>query len=255
MARPKKLGYVAGAWDAFQAVRGLTEVTALTMIQRVKESEDYKEMGYETWEEFCNEQLHCSDEKIRQRLKQLHEFGPQFLGICQRLRIKLRDIKLLESSLSDDQKSGLKKGILEIEGKKIPIDEDHTDDLKAVIDLLIERAALAKKSENITKRKLEGIDKEHKKEIQAMQKEIEALKAQLPDKEDPKWALAYMENIEKIFDQFDLALRRFAFDKRIFSDPVIPAKISGIHEQMVMRLREFSKDWNVFLYEEWGDTD
>lgn len=241
----KKRGFNAGVWDALGFIGFTAEVSRLVMAQRLKESGEYKKLGYDNWEDYCNEQFRCSKDAMDRKLKQLKEIGPHVLGSCREMGLEWQEIKLLAMS---DQKENLKKGFILIEGKKTPVDEENADKIQLYISNI-------QKDEKITTSKLEGINKEHKKEVKSMQDELDFLKTQLPDKKDIKWALSYMEDVEKIFNQFDLALRHFAFDKRIFEDPAIPANISGVHERMVMRLKEFSIDWNVFLYEEWGETE
>jgi hypothetical protein len=233
----KKRGFHAGAWDAFSFMGFTAEVSKLVMAQRIKESE-YKKLGYDTWEECCNEQFRCSDETMSKKLKALKDAGPQALSVCRELGFEWQEIRLFSMS---DQKENLKEGFLLIEDKKIPIKQENAEIIKLY-------AGNLEKAERLAKSKVEGIDKEHRKELKAHQEEIERLQSLLPkDEDDREWAENFIEEINKAHEHFDDCLRVFAFHKKVFGDPVIQAKVIGIHEQMKARYDQFVRDFDAML--------
>lgn len=248
MAKGKK--YHAGFLHGLFVASKVSEIAYFSTLQAIKDGEIYKkEMGYERWEDFCNEEVGVSDETLRRKFSTLTELGPEMVKIASQLGLKWRDMRALESSLTETQKNNLKKGVLEIEGKTIQVNEDHKDDIQSAVDILIERAALAKKSEEVIKKKLDGIDKEHAKEVKAYQKQINDLTALVPQAtEYPDNVMERIAAIEQKYNELEMAMRLFAFDKRLPDDPKLMADITGKIEAVKARVRDFSNDWDAFAF-------
>lgn len=246
MARKKS--FEGGFLQGLQFSARMNEAAYFTMLQKIKETERYKELGYERWDDFCNEEVGISDVTLGKRFETLKSLGPESVKMLSAMGYQWRDIKALEGFLDPEQKKGIKQGIIDVEGKKLHITEENADDAKRMFDLLIERASLAQKAEKLANQKLAGIDKEHAKELKAYEKEIEGLKALLPkDEEDAEWAENFLETIKEAHGQFDIALRTFAFRKEMYGDPVLQAKVIGLHEEMKERIRSFEQDFDTVI--------
>jgi len=228
MAKKRK-SYAAGMWDAFGFAGFTMEVSRLVAAMRIKESLEYKDYGYENWEEFCNEELRCSDETFRRKCKCIEDIGPQFVSISQRLGFGWKELNLIGHALTPGQKDQLKKGFLNIGEEKIPIEDGHVDTvaIKPAIDLLISRADAAIKGEKLTKSKLEGIEKEHKKELKAHQEEINSLKTLILSPDTPENFDAVFKEVEHHANQIVILAKRLKFDeahKEVEADGPIKAK-------------------------------
>lgn len=244
----RKKGFSGGFFQGMNLQARLGEAAFLSMLLKYKEEKGYVSDGHETWEAFCQEELGLSDETMRRRFKALESFGPETTRAMINLGLSWKDVRAIDHVLTEEQKTQLKKGVLEIEGRKIPVREDTAPEVLAAVDLLIERAATAKKSEELAEKKLSGIEREHKKEVKAMAHEIEGLKAMLPSGEDDaEWAEKFIAEILDRAQQWDLSLRTLAFHKKTFADPVIQAKIAGALEQMRTRFEQFSADFDAYI--------
>jgi hypothetical protein len=230
----------------------LNEAAYLSLLLKFKDEKKFIDDGYDTWTDYCREELGVSNDTIDRRLKALTEFGPEMTGIMMSLGLKWRDIRAIEHCLTDDQRAALKKGVLEYEGKQIPVERDRAADIQAVLDLLIERAAVAAKSESVTAKKLDGIAKEHKKEVKAMAEEINNLKLLLPPKGDDeegmaKWAENLIEAVNEAASEFDTRLRTLAFHKKTLTDPRLQAKVIAINTEIEERFKQFVRDFDKHL--------
>lgn len=234
----KKRGFHAGAWDAFGFMGFTAEVARLVMAQRLKLSGEFKKLGYDKWEDFCDEQFRCSDETMNRKLKQLKEVGPHILSSCREIGMEWQEIKLLTMS---DQKENVKKGFILVDGEKVLVNEDNADKVRLYVGNLEKEKELAEKE-------VKGIEKEHKHEVKAMQEELESLQSLMPkDEEDREWATRYIEDIDKAHEKFDRAMRAFAFGKKAFSDPVLQAKLLGKCEEVKRRFETFVIDVEMHI--------
>lgn len=245
----RKKGQLTGFLQGMSFSANMGEIARLVMIQKAIETKEWEKEGFDTVKDFCKAVGGASYDTIHRKLSSLKELGAEVTSIMVSLGLSGKDVKLIAQSVSIDPATG-KKVLKVSDDKAIPFNEDRLDEIQSHIDLIKEQAATAKKSEAVVSKKLDGIDKEHKKELKAMSSEIESLKAQLPkDEEDREWAEKYIEVIAKAHAQFDLALRTFAFHKKVYADPVLQAKVIGMHEEVQTRFRQFVEDFDAFITE------
>ncbi len=209
----RKKGFSGGFFQGMNLQARLSEVSFLSLLLKYKEEKKYIEDGYEAWPDFCNEELGISDETLRIRFKTLSICGPETTRAMVGLGFAWKDIRAIDNALSDDQRKELKKGVLLIDDKKIPVNEEHSSDIQSAVDLLIARADAAVKGEKLASNKLGGIDKEHKKEIKAMQQEITDLKAQVISPETPEEFDEVFKLIERKVNEIVIAAKRLKFDE------------------------------------------
>lgn len=245
----RKKGFGKGFFKGMNLQARLSEVAFLTLLKKYRDEKKYLEDGYDAWADFCND-LGISDETLRHRFKAIESVGPDITSAMISLGFSWRDVRAIDHVLTEDQRKELKKGVLVVDDKKIPVTEDHAPDVQQAFDLLIARADSAVKGEKLAKSKLEGIEKEHKKEVKAMQSEIEGLRAMLPrDEDDTEWAEKFLAEIDKKAHEFDFALRTFAFRKGLYKDPVLQAKVIGMNERVAARFRQFERDFEALILE------
>jgi hypothetical protein len=244
----RKKGFSGGVFQGMNLQARLSEAAFLSMILKYKEAKRYIDDGYETWEDFCVEEIGISHDTLNRRLKAVEVFGGETTRIMLGMNLAWRDIRMIEHILTEEQRSALKKGVLEFDGRKIPVNEQYAPEVLSAFDLIITRADAAIKGEKLAESKLKGVEKENRKELKAHQEEIERLQSLLPkDEDDREWAENFIEDINKAHEKFDDCLRVFAFHKKVFGDPVIQAKIIGIHEQMKARYDQFVRDFDSML--------
>lgn len=111
-----------------------------------------------------------------------------------------------------------KKNIIEIEGKKIPVDNSH--ELIETIHAILKRAELAEKEKQLVQKEakhaqksLEGVSKEIEKERQAYQKEIADLKAKVADPRLPESFEEFVKVVERKVDEIFMLTNRHDFDE------------------------------------------
>lgn len=253
MGRPKKLSYHAGVLHGINLTARMNDIAFFSILQKIHDEEIYKkELGYDSWRDFCTEEIGISKDTLDRRFAALKDLGPELTKNFANLGLKWKDIRLLEQALTEGQLDNLKKkNVLSVEGRDIPFDDDHKSDIQGALDVLKEKLALALKAEKLSERKVEGIEKEHKKEIKFYTDEIEELRSQLPsDAEDSGWAEKLIEAIDKAHSTFDLALRTLAFHKQTLSDPVIQSKLIGKNEEVLARFKQFQIDFENHIAKE-----
>jgi hypothetical protein len=248
----RKKKYSTGIFQGMRLSLKINEASYLSLLLKYKEEKKYVDDGYDTWTDYCREELGVSNDTIDRRLKALSEFGPEMTGIMLSLGLKWRDIRAIDYVLTEEQRDSVKKGVLQIEGKSIPVEKDRAADIQAVLDLLIDRAAVATKAEKVATAKVDGITKEHKKEVKAMAEEINNLKLLLPPKGDDeegmaKWAENLVEAVNKAASEFDNRLRVLAFHKKNLTDPRLQAKVIAINTEIEERFKQFVRDYDRHL--------
>lgn len=239
----RKKGRLTGFLQGLNFSARINEISALVMIQKAIETEEYKAEGYESVRDFCKEATGASYDVINNRIKTLKSIGTEITTILSNLGLTYKDARMIEHVLIDDPKTG-KKVIKVDDDKIIPFTEDRIDEIQSYVDIL-------KEKEKLSGKKLSGVEKEHKKEVKAMQEEVERLSALIPkDEEDREWAEKYIEEIDKASSKYDDALRAFTFGKKAFSDPVLQAKIMGKVEEMKTRFEQFASNIDAHIAEE-----
>jgi len=163
---------VIGRVQANDLMAKFANVSSLVWMKQIKESKLYKDLpSVGTWERFCN-YLGLSRQKVDADLLNLQVFGEEFLLTCQQLSVGYRDLKKLRKSLTSGEMV-IDAEYVVIGEEKIPLNPEHTEDLQAAIENLLEGKnreieegkATLKAKERVLKAKQEVINKQEK-EIQ-----------------------------------------------------------------------------------------
>ncbi|GAB4485924.1 MAG: hypothetical protein OHK006_12870 [Thermodesulfovibrionales bacterium] len=245
----RKKGRLAGFCQGLSFTARMAEIQQIVMIQKAIDSEGWKGEGFDSAKDFAREVTGGSYEAFQKKSAELKKLGSDVVSIVIGLGLGIKDVRMIEHALITDEKSG-KKGLRVGDDQFIPLDESRKDELQTAIDLLREQRDAAKKDAKHASSKVDAVSREHKKEIDAMQKEIDGLKAAIPSGEDDAaWAAKYLAEIAAKAQAWDFALRALAMHKRTLKDPALQAKVIGLFEEMKTRLQQFSDDFDAVLVE------
>ncbi len=126
---------LTGRVEGFTVSSKFTDMSALFLIKKIKESKIYKEIkGCETWEKYCLS-IGYTRSKIDEDLSNLETFGEQFLLTIGNFGIGYKELRKLKSST--------KSGVFEILDDAVSIDGEivsltDTDKLKETLVTVIE---------------------------------------------------------------------------------------------------------------------
>jgi len=237
----------SGFFQGLNLSARLSEVAFLSMVQKAIDSGDYKK-DYETVREFIKEELGISYDTYHRRVEAVKEFGKEMTTTLLMLDLHWRDVRMIEHMMTDEQKSSLKKGVLDLGDRKIPINEEHAEDVRIAFANMKETVELARKAERVLEKKLSGIDGEHKKGEKILLKKIEDLEAIAGTPDTPEKVIKGFERIDKAFSDLETIIRIFCWKDAkalIADDPQLQARVQGVQEQMRARVEGLIKDWDA----------
>jgi len=146
-------------------VSKFTQVSSLMWLKQMKESKAYKDLSeIGNWENFCRS-IGLSRSQVDKDLLNLNVLGEDFMLTVSSLNVGYRDLRKLRQLKSDGELL-IENKTVKLGDEEIPLDADHTEDLQAAIENLLE----AKNSELADKT---AIIKAKDKTAAAYQKTIE----------------------------------------------------------------------------------
>ena len=160
---------VVGRVQANQLMAKFGNVASLVYLQQVKKSKIYKDLpGIGTWDKFCN-YIGLARRKVDEDLLNLAAFGEEFLETCCQLSVGYRDLKKLRM-MTKDGDLVIDAEYAVIGDERIPLSPDHTEDLQAAIETLLEnrdkkiddQAATIKAKDRLLETKEKLINKQEK---------------------------------------------------------------------------------------------
>lgn len=167
------IGRIQGA----SVISKFSDVSVLVWLKDVKERKLYKSFG--SWENYCK---YCglSYQHVDEGLQNLSVLGEDLLLTVRTFSLSYRDLRKLRKQIGDGS-IVIGSEAIEIAGEKIPLDADHTEDLHAAIDSLLdakdkviaEKDKIIKTKDRILAQKDELIGKQVG-EISDLEKTIEA---------------------------------------------------------------------------------
>ena len=237
----RRMGFLQG----MNFMSRVNEVAFLAMVQKVIDSGEYKK-DYDTVKEFIKEELGITYQTYLNRTEAMRALGPEITGTLVRLNFHLRDVKMIEHMMTEEQKANLKKGVLEVGDRKIPIDADHAEDIRIAVANLKEQAELSAKGEKQAKRELSSLQKEYDKENSPAKQELEKLKA-LMEPDAPEKMISAFEALDKMLADFDTAMRTLVWKSPWVKDnPEVQAKVEALQARAEKRFGLFRGDWDAF---------
>jgi len=236
--REKMIGEAYKLLGRIEATKMFTEfgeIAGLVWLKQVRENKIYKNIPeIKTWDNFCNS-LGFSRRTVEDKLSDINFFGEKFLGTIAGFSIGYRELRKLRYAAEQDELV-IEDDVIKVGGDVIPLDQEHTEDIKAAIDSILEETDRIKRENERLKKEhaavIEEETKTHKTEKAALVKELKRLKAFDPEDKDPKWCVEQVETLEKIAGDFEMACRKTIFDPRIANDGWIIGKVSGLMNQI-----------------------
>jgi hypothetical protein len=235
-----------GFFQGLNFASRMNEVAFLSMVQKTIDSGEYKK-EYDTVKEFIQEVTGVTYNTFKARMEAVQAFGPEMTNMLVGLDLHWRDIRMIESMMSDDQKANMKKGVLEIGDRKIPINEAHAEDVRIAFENMKESATLARKAEKTAEGKAAAADGKWGKELKAREKKIADLEAQLISPESPDAFAELWQVMESRITEIAIICSKLDFEKAHAGIPDGPVKakyepkISGAEAQfssLVQKMRD-----------------
>ncbi|MEA5113055.1 MAG: hypothetical protein VB050_03430 [Geobacteraceae bacterium] len=161
---------IIGRVQANTLMSKFANVSNLVHLKNIKESKIYRDLPMVgTWDKYC-EYLGLSRQKVDEDLANLAAFGEDFLLTCQQFSLGYRDLRKLRQ-LTHDGTIQVIDGAVEIAGEKIPLDEDHKEDLQAAIEKIAEEQTALREEMAAQKKATERVQKDTHKSLVKLQKE------------------------------------------------------------------------------------
>lgn len=134
----RKVHEMVGAVKMARAMGNFADAGRYSLYKQLKDSSAYKALGKD-WKDFCSEDLGRDQKTVNLEIKMLEEYGESFLKAAERIGLSKQDLNALGSGLSEDAKSGIKKGIIKIGDSEFKVSEleDNKDELIDAIAALI----------------------------------------------------------------------------------------------------------------------
>lgn len=190
---------LAGRIEASHFHYQTANVSRLMFLKQAKETELYKKIG--TWEEYCN-YVGLSRQKVDEDLKTIEIFGEDFLLTCQRLSVGYRDIRKLRK-LAHDGLVIVESEAVEIGGEKIPLNPEHKERLKIVIEQLLDEKEKAIEDAKAETRARERALTERQKDINKLNKTIDLLEGKAGKKNATALEEGFREQMFNLRTSFD----------------------------------------------------
>lgn len=185
----------------------------LIWLKQVKDGRIYKKMrGLDTWVKFCEA---CGEKwrTIDDSLQDLSVFADEFLTETVKLGWTPSEVKRLSRAVLADNAElteTVNSNAITIDGKTIPLDADHKDEImELVADVLDRTRKEAKKVEN----ELAEAEKEHAAELKDYRKQLKTLKALVVDPAVPEHFREIFKEIETKVTEIVTLANRLDFQK------------------------------------------
>lgn len=180
----------------------------LIWLKQVKDGRIYKKMrGLDTWVKFCEA---CGEKwrTIDDSLQDLSVFADEFLTETVKLGWTPSEVKRLSRAVLADNSElteTVNSDAITIDGKTVPLDADHKDEIMELVADVLDRA---RKEAKKVGRELAEAEKEHAAEVKDYRKQIKDLKAQVIDPTVPEHFQEIFRGIEgKVTEIVTLASR------------------------------------------------
>lgn len=242
---------VIGRVQAADVFSKMATVSSLVWLREMKEAKIYKDLpNIGTWDNFCK-YLGKDRRTVDEDLQNLSSFGENFLETCRQLSIGYRELRQLRQ-LTHNGDVVIDGEVITIGEKRIPFDPDHTDDLQAAIEwILDEKSGLAQRVEKLEKN-MKAVVKEEtnglRLEKDALVKEVERLKVYDITEKDRDWSVGQMDEIKQAIVNLELSCRKFMVDPRLAGDRPLQAQIEGHLTAAEMLLKDLRTDWEQAFY-------
>ncbi len=253
-AEENRLREMIGAMKMAHAFSRFSDATKYALYKQCKDSGFYKLSGKD-WKGFCKDELGRDQKTINEEIAMLEQFGENFLLASQKVGLTKTQLLLLGSNLSDEDKAEVLKGKIKIGQQEFDIDQipEHREEFIIAFGHMAKELDLERKEKKLLSRKLDGIDGENKKSEKALLKKIDELTALTTPPETPEQLEAAFLALDKMLDEFDMALRTLVWKQEwVKDDPAAQAKVEALQTRAEKRFEMFRQDWDGY-YNGGGD--
>jgi len=228
-------------------------VSSLVWLQQVKKSKIYKDLpNIGTWESFCN-YIGISRQKADIDIQNLATFGEEFLLTVSSLSVGYRELRKL-SYLTKDGDIIIDAECVVIGEERIPLTPDHTEDLQAAIESLLESRDKKIEDREATIRVKDRLIGEKEKVIQKQEKIITKTEQRLAERGLAPGEENFIQDMEKL--KARITMVELTLDPRNMPEEMTPLMTAALIETLGhgMRVLHAHYDEAVTLYGH-PDTD
>ncbi|MCK9195468.1 MAG: hypothetical protein M0P16_00625 [Syntrophales bacterium] len=165
---------MAGKIKATNFQKSQSAFFGLLMLKQVKESKDYRSKTGMTWEQFC-EHVGVDRRRIDEQLLDLKPFRTDFLADFANFSgVTINKIKYLGMAV-DEKSAEIAENAIIYNGETIPLDAEHKDEIKALLENLEETHKTEKEEADATIRTKDRLIKAKEDVIKKMDRELNRL--------------------------------------------------------------------------------
>lgn len=139
----KRPGQVTGFTKGLTVAAKIAEATNLAFILKIKEEKLYKEEGYASWDAYCKGVYGITRQTMDEKLQTIKTLGLEATKIMLSLAMRPQQLALL---LTDEQKKGLKRGVLNVGDREIEVREENADELQDAFNAVLKKAGKDRKA-------------------------------------------------------------------------------------------------------------
>lgn len=178
----RKVHEALGSLKAMNFTRMTADTASVVVMRELRESKAYREIGYNTWEDFCSAELGKSYKTINEAINNLSVLGEQFFDAAQSIGLTTQEFRQLrkaklEGAVQVDEAGGM----ILIGSETVPLTPAAADEITEAIETLLEDK---QREINTLKRTIEGKDKLAEKSAE-QKKELEREMMQLKESAKP----------------------------------------------------------------------
>jgi len=165
---------MAGKIKATNFFKTQADFFTLLMLKKVKDSKEYRERFGMTWENFC-EYIGLKRRTIDLHLEELEPFRQEFLGTFANFSgVTISKIRYLGMAI-DEKLATVAGNSIVYNGETIPVDAEHADEIKELLETLEENHKKEKDEADTTLRTKERLLKSKEDTINKMERELKRL--------------------------------------------------------------------------------
>lgn len=173
---------MAGKIKATNFFASQAEFFNLVMLKKVKDSKEYRARFGISWEQFC-EHVGVNKRTMDRALGDIAPIRQDFLDTLSNFSgVAFSKIKYLGMAV-DEKLVNLSKNAITYNGETIPVDQEHADEIQALIETLEENHKKEKEETEATLRTKTRLLTDKEKTINKMEKEIMRLERTVPKAE------------------------------------------------------------------------
>lgn len=213
-----KAGEITGHCQVARLQRIISEAAEYLAIKKAIDSGVHKAYGLNA-REYCQDKCGIPYSTYNLYETEIRRIGKDLWIMRKLMGWGTGEIQAL-TALPEDSKVKIheKGNTVEIDGKKIPLDNKHEiqEAFHAILkreELTVKEKELEQKEKKHLEKKMEGIDKEYKKELQAYEKKVADLEAKVVDPKMPEGFAEVFKMIERKSDEIFMAAARLRFDE------------------------------------------